>query len=273
MDISTKRGFGVDIEINRKFDEKRLTCTVAHSGIVTTDKTWYQSPIYGAFSRLYFVTNGSGMIVSDKESMVLQPGYVYLAPCGIPCGFHGTPSVSKLFFHVQVTSSEKTGDLFSEFGHFQCLPYRVKDTETLMSYYRSDDPREQLLLHAEIEATVGRFLLSRGQMRSYSSTVNAVIDYIRSHLCASLTVEEIAGAVFCSRSKLSSIFKNEVGQTVARYIEDLLMNEAQTMLLYSDKTVSEIARALGYCDAFYFSRRFRHRFDISPREYRKQHTL
>ena len=62
-----------------------LSLSVSQSGFVTTDETWHQSPLPAASSRLYFVTEGSGMLISDSESMPLVPGYAYLAPVGMLC--------------------------------------------------------------------------------------------------------------------------------------------------------------------------------------------
>ena len=131
-----------------------------------------------------------------------------------------------------------------------------------------------LMLKNEIYKTVCEFLRTAGEkygeVRDYSKPVSDAISYVRTHLTASLTVKEISEASLCSKSTLSAMFKNEVGQSVATYIEDLLMSEAQTMLLYSDRTVGQISEKLGYCDQFYFSRRFSKRFGISPKDYRKQ---
>ena len=249
---------------------------ISLSGIVKTDDTWKQEPLYSSCSRLYYVTEGSGMLVGENEKMPLEGGYVYIAPCGMKCGFYGTPSVNKLFFHVNLSLTRDGGDVFESFGHFAKLPRDVAYIEKLKGWYLGEEPMGHLMLKNEIYKTVCEFLRMAeekyGEARDYSKPVTDAINYIRTHLNASLTVKEIAEASLCSRSTLSAAFKNEVGQSVATYIEDILMSEAQTMLLYSDRSIGQISEKLGYCDQFYFSRRFTKRFSISPKDFRKQGT-
>jgi AraC-like DNA-binding protein len=56
---------------------------------------------------------------------------------------------------------------------------------------------------------------------------------------------------------------------VGKYINDLLMFEAGRLLAADGRTIGEISAALGFCDQFYFSRRFAGHFLMTPREYRK----
>ena len=104
---------------------------------------------------------------------------------------------------------------------------------------------------------------------NYSKTVSDAIGFIRKNLSASLKVSEVADAVFCSRDSLLERFKSEMGISVSKYIEDLLMFEASHLLMSDKKTVGEVSAELGYCDQFYFSRRFTKYFSISPKVYKK----
>ena len=243
------------------------------SGFVTTDETWHQKPLYSPDSRLYFVIGGSGMLLTDRTSLRLEPGYVYLAPCGAKCGFYGTDSVTKLFFHVKLRSESTQTDLFSNLDQLYRLPFDVIETERLKNLYLSTEPIDHLTLKSELFAVVSRFLeMGRDQLSqnaAHSTTVATAIGYITSHLSAKLTVAKVAQACFLSPSKLSLCFRNEVGQSVASYIDALLMSEACGQLCYTDRSIAKISERLGYCDQFYFSRAFRRHFGVSPLNYRK----
>jgi len=242
---------------------------ISWSGIVKTDETWKQALLHAPYSRLYFVTAGAGHLVAEHETMLLEPGYVYLGPCGLKYGFHGADSVEKLFFHVNLAVDGS--DAFEHLGHFARLPFSVTETEQLKKWYLSEDPTDHLMLKGELYRVVCEFLrITAKRDEGPSKPVADAIGYIRTHLTANLTVRDTAAAALCSRSKLAELFRAEIGQSVAQYIEDLLMSEAQTMLLYSDASIGEISDTLGFCDQFYFSRRFRRRFGLSPKNYRKQ---
>ncbi|MBQ9784671.1 MAG: helix-turn-helix transcriptional regulator [Clostridia bacterium] len=265
------------MEIKRQASFDRVmngsALSVSHSGFVRTDETWHQEPLYAPYSRLYYVLEGAGVLFSESEEMLLEPGYVYLAPCGMKYGFYGKDSVTKLFFHVQISNAPDNADAFAGCNRFIRLPYDVKAIKELKRCYLSQDLVSHLSLKGALYQTVGEALtLARQgmpQTQIGSPLVANAITYIRAHLQAGLTVREIADALFCSRSKLSALFHEEVGQSVAKYIDDLLMSEAQTMLLYSNRTVGEISEQLGFCDQFYFSRRFTKRFSVAPSRFRK----
>ncbi len=255
----------------------RINPEISYAGVVTTNDGWHQEPIYASFSRLYYVLDGSGMLVSDSETMELESGYVYLAPCGMKCGFYGTPSVTKVFFHINLSLGEDGRDVFEDFKHFVRLPRSVATLENIKNRYLGSDEYGYLMLKGEIVGAVCEFIESSaekyGQNKNYSENVSRAISYICSHLKAGLTVNDVAEAALCSKSTLSAQFKNEVGQSVAKYIDDLLMSEAQSRLLYSDRSIGEISERLGFCDQFYFSRWFRRLNSVNPREYRKTSGL
>ncbi len=252
----------------------KINPEISYAGFVTTNESWRQEPLYASYSRLYYIISGSGMLVSDTESIPLESGYVYLAPCGMKCGFYGTPSVTKVFFHINLYLPNESGDVFESFGHFVRLPRSASTLENVKKWYLESEKIGHLMLKGEIMGAVCEFLSTAeekyGQNKNFSASVIAAINYIRTHLVASLTVSEIAEACLCSKSTLSALFKNEVGQSVAKYTDDLLLSEAQTLLLYSDKSIADISERLGFCDQFYFSRWFTKHFDISPLKYRKQ---
>ena len=102
-----------------------------------------------------------------------------------------------------------------------------------------------------------------------SGTVNAAINYIRQNLSANLKVEDVASAVFVSRQKLNDLFKSEIGQQASVYIDELVMSEAHTMIQYTDMSIGEISDKLGFTDQFYFSRKFKKFYGITPSKLHK----
>ena len=247
---------------------------ITQSGIVTTDDTWRQPPLHSLDSRLYFITDGAGMLVSDTEQMPLEAGYVYLAPCGMKCGFYGTDSVSKLYFHINLRYNEQDPDVFSGLKHFSRLPISVEDVQAYKELYLSQSPSDHFLLKSVLYRIVYSFIEhERDNLQEtvrYSQYTTDAIAYMTAHLHAKMTVKEVAKVCLCSPNKLSAVFLEEIGQSVSSYLDDLLMSEAQNLLLYSDKSIAKISEKLGFCDQFYFSRLFKKRFGLSPLQYRKK---
>ena len=85
-----------------------------------------------------------------------------------------------------------------------------------------------------------------------------------------LTVAEICQQFSMSRSSLQLLFKNAVGQSPKRFINDMKLEKSRQMLRENKYTVSEISLKLGYSSIHYFSNAFNQRYHISPSEYAKR---
>lgn len=78
-----------------------------------------------------------------------------------------------------------------------------------------------------------------------------------------------AGHLAFTPHRLNEICKQVSGKTAGEIIRERLLLEAKRLLIYSDLTVGEISRELGYEDISYFSRQFRERETLTPSAYRK----
>ncbi|WP_226392455.1 AraC family transcriptional regulator [Ructibacterium gallinarum] len=95
-------------------------------------------------------------------------------------------------------------------------------------------------------------------------------DYICANYMRDITMEEIASMLGLSRRYLSRIFKRFSGMTMQEFLIRTRMEHA-VRYLCQGKTVSEAAALAGYADVFHFSKMFRRRFGISPRQYAREH--
>ena len=68
---------------------------------------------------------------------------------------------------------------------------------------------------------------------------------------------------------LKSVFKAVYGMPIASYMKEYRMKSASNMLLHEDKSISEIAAAVGYKSQSKFTSAFRDIFQILPTAYQK----
>lgn len=237
-----------------------------------TSENWKQEPRLQPFSRLIFVVDGSAVFYSYDQRIELKPGNAYLIPCAVPNGYFGTDSVELIGFEFFLTMPDGL-DYFSSCKRYLSYKVPMEKIKQIISCYNSNDTTDMLYLKGVVWESISKFaqMLTEDEKRRviYSKTVQKAIVYIRNHLSSSLTVKEVSESIFTSDSSLSSKFRKEVGLSVAEYIEHLVMKEAQRRLLTSDDPIGRISAKLGFCDQFYFSRRFKKLFDISPQEFRR----
>lgn len=105
-----------------------------------------------------------------------------------------------------------------------------------------------------------------------SKLVQDVAKYIQRHLSEPITTDDIAKALFLSRSRLSVKFKEEANENLIDFILKEKIEEAKRLLRYTDKTSVAISAYLGFSSQSHFSRTFKKYTGSLPNEYRKRHN-
>ena len=85
-----------------------------------------------------------------------------------------------------------------------------------------------------------------------------------------VTLSELAEHFNRSRSHISHLFKKENGQTIRAYCNDLKLEDARTLLLTTDLSVTTIGFNVGFNDTGYFIHLFKKKFGAAPFQYRKK---
>ncbi|HXP91552.1 MAG TPA: helix-turn-helix transcriptional regulator [Fibrobacteria bacterium] len=98
-------------------------------------------------------------------------------------------------------------------------------------------------------------------------------DRLAAHLASNYQRGELDADTVCRetgipRSRLPEILREGFGTTFKAYLNELRLTEASRLLRTTDRTVSEIAFAVGYNGIAHFNRVFRERFGLAPGEHR-----
>ncbi|WP_071074449.1 helix-turn-helix domain-containing protein [Mesorhizobium sp. LCM 4577] len=100
-----------------------------------------------------------------------------------------------------------------------------------------------------------------------------IVAYIDANLArSSLSAEDIARHMGCSRRYLHRAFEGE-GMTLERFVWDRRLERSKEELLSPARasvSISEIAFACGFNSSAHFSRAFKSKYDVSPRELRER---
>jgi YesN/AraC family two-component response regulator len=86
-----------------------------------------------------------------------------------------------------------------------------------------------------------------------------------------LTVEFLCDKMFISRTLLHMKMKKITGLSTSEYVRNIKLNEAKIMLEKGLYTVSEVAFKVGFNDPSYFSKTFKHFFNVPPSTIGKSH--
>lgn len=154
-----------------------------------------------------------------------------------------------------------------------CYVWSISLFQILRDYHELDEIDE--MLANEIVESVVSFNTICNQMHrnndyaKMQSAVQKVVEYIVQHYGETITREQL-GTIACLNSTyLARIFKTETGKSMGNYILDEKIKKAKQLLEVSEMTISEVAQAVGYDNFSYFSKLFKNRTGMSPKEYRK----
>lgn len=99
--------------------------------------------------------------------------------------------------------------------------------------------------------------------------IRKTCEYLQKNLNETMVLDDIALRMGTNRSKLSTIFKQEVGETVFHWIRKQRMNKAKSLLQYTDLSIQQVGFEVGYLNSANFSTSYRKFFGLSPREERR----
>lgn len=125
-----------------------------------------------------------------------------------------------------------------------------------------------LVLQLAAEVARGLNDASPASEHPYARRMVALDALIAARLRSRWRVADYADALGMTPTHLSRVTRAEAGLSASRYIERHLFREARRLLAYTRMGVGEIAFALGFEDAAYFSRAFRRHEGEPPLAYR-----
>lgn len=151
----------------------------------------------------------------------------------------------------------------------------------LLATWDRQDPADRHLLDASLRRILGLAIRERGTACADAASraaadrreqIRPVLAYVEDHCRESITLDDVAEVVHVSPSRVRHVFKDVTGVGFKEYVTNVRLAEAKRLLLSTDLSVAEIARAVSYTNLHQFYRVFYRSFAMSPAEYRRYYT-
>lgn len=251
---------------------------------------------------IYLLLGGRRQIFFDNRAYIAEAGSLILVDSG---QIHMSHSVSndpykeyeRIILYIDQDKIRQYDTMFPDLkmgefmrNHYGIYALSVEMQRRMMYMFRTimrelDEqlPRSQTAINLEILSTFINFwrdstpvsylqdkdsAAKDGREGKYA-TVYAVSDYVSAHFCENLALDELADRFFISKYYLSRSFREVTGFGIREYVNILRVQKAQSMLLETSLTISEIAEALGFDSITYFERIFKRHLSVSPVQFRK----
>ena len=102
----------------------------------------------------------------------------------------------------------------------------------------------------------------------YDKFINSAASYIDENLHCPITVEDLCRELYISKNLLYKKFRDFFGCTVNEYITTKRLERAKMLLSTTTDSSKKVAERCGFDNYTYFSRLFKKKNGMSPREYR-----
>ncbi|MDG0814150.1 AraC family transcriptional regulator [Cohnella rhizosphaerae] len=242
---------------------------------------WREIDYVPAHNKLYYICEGEGWLrIGDKE-LLPEPGELVVMPANVLQSFsaiEGRRPFLKYWCHF--TADIGDAGLFSWLD----VPYRLTvDAELREEVGRKFEAlvacaaergigarlREKAYLLELLAPVVERAALSRtGGTAEDAERIMLITRYVETHLAEELTLDGLADYLHLHPNYLVKYFNQRFGMPPIRYVNRKRMERARLLLRTTDRSIKEIAAAVGYPDTNHFAKAFRRETSASPSAYR-----
>ncbi len=122
------------------------------------------------------------------------------------------------------------------------------------------------LLKSFIIKQIQIYEISKGQG---SIKYQEILKYLAENQDVFISIKDISKIFNYHPNTINRIVRETTGMSVKEYQIDLRINKAMNLLLYSNKSIAEIAALCGYQNIFFFSRQFRDKTSLTPTKFRE----
>lgn len=237
---------------------------------------------------LTVVTDGEGTITTNDAPLNVSKGDIYFS---YPGDFH------------EIISSEKNPlkyDFFAFNTKNQKIQKELKNIITSTSYCYEQRIFRDEKINAAVSDAIAEFsskqedydeilcalfdlilfyiirnfklgdtAVRKNNINSYDELCFQIMNYIDTHIYTIKSLSVLSEKFKYNYSYLSDIFKKNTGMTVINYYNTRRLNAARLLIIENKLNITNIAEILNYSSPYSFSKAFKQKYGVSPKNFSK----
>lgn len=250
------------------FDELRK-----HEFSLSDIRVIFQNPQYRFLNQKNRICNGFLYVLEGSCRYDFEGGSFSLSAGGVtylPFGSRHTLTVTSesiIFYRVDFTV--RIGEdvvLFSD------RPVKITDNAPTECAEAITSLEKDYGIDGDSVARVQRLCtvfssLQKSTVSQSAKRLMPAVRYLQENIALGVGCAELAELCFLSTSRFYELFQAEFGITPLEYRDRMIIRRATAMLAAGDISVREVALAVGFENAAYFSRFFKKHTGLPPSEY------
>ena len=205
-------------------------------------------------SRLQFFAFNKALMIGDEPNILAKLEAIFHEMKALNFSPEDVKHVSFLLF----------SDIYRQFPILNKMTYL-----SMVKTIHESQSIDRIL--SELQKVLNLTNKSRAPEKRYSDLVSETIDCVRQEYHQELTLKDIANRLHVNGVYLGQCFKNETERSFAQYLNQVCIQKAQQLLLYTNQSINEIAYKKGYNTNHYFIKMFKKLNGLSPKEFRERY--
>ena len=245
------------------------------------------------YNEIYFLQSGKCNVYIDNETYYLEDGSVLFIPAFKEHTFiyPFTQDIKRTVLYISTEQlnwyfnkdfKDEINNLFIN-KHLQLSRKSFSNLSNIFEKiqfekYSLDNMSESLTKAYFFELIIylircQRYTHNINQRTNLSNiTIGEIVNFIENNYSRQLTLPEIAAQFGISESSLTKKIKIFTNMTFKEYLTKTRIEAAKSLLISSEKSITEIAYECGYNNSNFFDDVFKKAVDMSPSSYRKMLT-
>jgi len=155
--------------------------------------------------------------------------------------------------------------------------FKVGGVDYIAKPFSAEEVLARIYVHIKLHAVTRTETLAKEAERLNTDIevtraeriLNMALTYLQTHLSEWPGLEKLARLCLSNERTLEELFKKQFAMTVYDYLLELRLEKARSLLAGSSLQIQLIAEQSGYQNPSDFSRAFRRRYGLGPRQYRQ----
>ena len=255
---------------------------LAECGLLAAAEPFYHMDRTAGFNVLIYVTDGTIYVTEDGTNYAVGEGELLFLKSGVH--HYGRREIKKgtRWYYIHFCNGAGEPNCMYEscaardFKKSAVLPKKLSGLknsriesmiERYVDHFYSDDPMKLWSINVKLFELLAQIAVFNEAGESGLS--DKICAYLRENYTKPFSASALEKEFYLSYKYMAAIFKREKNTTMQHYHASIRINHARMLLGSTLMPVSEVAAAVGYADALYFSRVFRESVGMCPSDYRK----
>lgn len=239
--------------------------------VLETKQQTFDKLIGSSSYKMYYVINGTGFLHLQDRLLDLSANDVFFTMPGSPSAIESVNNFEYMYISFLGTRPIEIMDRLN-INRMNCLFHNFKDELNLWQNFITSNPlitdikAECVLLYTF--SLLEEHLPVNNSNSKIPDTITKIKKYVDENIAEpNLSLDIISHQFSYNKKYISTLFKNKLNIGFSDYVNVVRIQKACALIEQGITSVQDLAYFTGYKDAMYFSRIFKRRMGVSPKQH------